>query len=71
MQLKEAVMNFFFLAPCHWRHRSSVYQSNNGDDDGQEGEIYTNQPLPPLAWLLSFPNSGTSYTMAMVKQILT
>ena len=28
-----------------------------------------NHPLPPLAWLMSFPNSGTSYTMNMVKKV--
>ena len=28
-----------------------------------------NHPLPPLAWLMSFPNSGTSYTMLMVKTV--
>lgn len=26
-------------------------------------------PLPPLAWLMSFPNSGTSYTMQMFKKV--
>lgn len=26
-------------------------------------------PLPPLAWLMSFPNSGTSYTMQMIKKV--
>ena len=28
-----------------------------------------NHPLPPLAWLMSFPNSGTSYTMSMIKTV--
>ena len=26
-------------------------------------------PLPPLAWFMSFPNSGTSYTMQMFKKV--
>jgi hypothetical protein len=33
-----------------------------------EDEEYDDELSPKIAWLLSFPNSGTSYTMTMVEQ---
>ena len=42
--------------------------------DGQEGEcggggVTTRRRHPSIAWLLSFPNSGTSYTLANTNQV--
>ena len=32
-------------------------------------EIQSNYAVPSIAWLMSFPNSGTSYTLRIVRQI--
>jgi hypothetical protein len=42
---------------------SSILPRDDDDDDDDDNEM-----PPKIAWLLSFPNSGTSYTMTMVEQ---
>lgn len=39
-------------------------QSTKGDGDS----LQTARPFPHVAWLMSFPNSGTSYTMHTIQQ---
>jgi hypothetical protein len=39
--------------------------TSNGDNDSNQQEQKADQP-PSMVWLMSFPNSGTSYTMRMV-----
>ena len=46
--------------------------SNNNDDDGDEqndknGVVNIQKKLPEVAWLMSFPNSGTTYTNHLIQ----
>ena len=47
-----------------------LYASNNGKKDNLPAQTFLLQPsqefFPRICWLMSFPNSGTSYTMTMV-----
>ena len=47
-----------------------MYSTHNGEKDKLPSQTFILQPsqefFPTICWLMSFPNSGTSYTMTMV-----
>ena len=63
---------FLIVSCCQWptltRLTSGSSSLNDVDrvttDTGISG---IHEPLPEIAWLLSFPNSGTSYTLALIE----
>lgn len=50
------------------RHSSKYTEEFNSDISASENELYETSQMPDIAWLLSFPNSGTSYTLSLVRK---
>lgn len=50
--------------------RSST-MNNNGTDFAEFNYLHNGiqEPPPKIAWLMSFPNSGTSYTLALLRRV--
>lgn len=47
---------------------SIVYVKNKQVEPSWKGEMSVDNAAPAVAWLMSFPNSGTSYTSRLVRQ---
>jgi len=55
------------------RHRCNVNAQDHGEHvrplADSSSSSSRSSPLPDIAWLMSFPNSGTSYTMRLVQAV--
>lgn len=77
-QTSLAPIAFTVLLCAHWfsprvptrqqAHRHRLDQTNAEDENDVMGKVIQSEDitLPRIAWLMSFPNSGTSYTMRMI-----
>ena len=45
------------------------YSKTKIDDEETLLDPYPNEPFPRVAWLMTFPHSGTTYTISLVRQI--
>ncbi len=68
----------FIQVRCHYEQNDGKKQSETeetheyevaiGDGEDSAGSYYSKPSLPKVVWLMSYPNSGTSFTMRLVSR---